>query len=62
MALFGDILSTQEAKFQIWYLSEFLDVLWPKYVTLNKNNSQNTQKGKTKNFVKIPIALCAQIW
>ena len=29
-------LSTQEAKFQIWYLSEFLVVLWPKYVTLNK--------------------------
>ena len=34
MALFWDILSTQEAKFQIWYLSEFLVVLWPKYVIL----------------------------
>ena len=33
MAFFWDILSTQKAKFQIWYLSEFLVVLWPKYVT-----------------------------
>ena len=36
MSLFWYILSTQEAKFQIWYFSEFLVVLWPKYVTLNK--------------------------
>ena len=62
MALFWDILSTQKAKFQIWYLSEFLVVLWPKYVTLNKTTLGMHKKGQTKIFVKIPIGLCAQIW
>ena len=62
MALFWDILSNQEAKFQIWYLSEFLIVLWPKYVTLNKTTLRIHKKGQTKFFVKISIGLCAQIW
>ena len=61
MALFLDILSTQEAKFQIWYLSEFLVVLWSKYVTLNKT-TLGIHKGQTKFFVKISIGLCVQIW
>ena len=61
MALFWDILSTQEAKFQIWYLSEFLVVLWPKYVTLNKTTLRIHKKGQTNFFVKISIGLCAQI-
>ena len=63
MAPFWDILSTQEAKFQIWYLSEFLVVLWPKYVTLNKTTPGIHKKGHTTIFVKISIGfrLCAQI-
>ena len=62
MVLFGDILSTQEAKFQIWYLSEFLVVLWPKYVTLNKTNLGIHKKGQTKNFCKNPHwIVCANL-
>ena len=61
MALFWDILSTQKAKFQIWYLSEFFVVLWPKYIILNKTTLGIHKKGQTKNFVKISIGLCAQI-
>ena len=58
MALFWDILSTQKAKFQIWYLSEFLVVLWPKYVILNKRTPEIGlhKKGQTKIF-----GLCAEI-
>ena len=62
MALFWDILSTQKAKFQIWYLSEFLVVLWPKYVVINKTTLGIHKNGQIKIFVKIPIGLCAQIW
>ena len=61
MALFWDILFTQEAEFQIWYLSEFLVVLWPKYVTLNKTTLGTHKKGQKRFLVKIPIGLCAQI-
>ena len=61
MALFWDILSTQKAKFQIWYLSEFLVVLWPKYVVINKTTLGIHKNGQIKIFVKIPIGLCAQI-
>ena len=61
MALFWDILSTQEVKFQIGYLSEFLVVLLPKYVTLNKTTLGIRKKGQIKIFVKISIELCAQI-
>ena len=62
MALFWDILSTQKAKFQIWYLSEFLVVLWPKYVVMNKTTLRIYKNGQIKMFVKIPIGLCVQIW
>ena len=62
MALFWDILSTQKAKFQIWYFSEFLVVLWPKYVVINKTTLGIHKNGQIKIFVKIPIGLCAQIW
>ena len=61
LALFWDILSTQKAKFQIWYLSEFLVVLWPKYVVINKTTLGIHKNGQIKIFVKIPIGLCAQI-
>ena len=61
MALFWDILSTQKAKFQIWYLSEFLVVLWHKYVEINKTALGIHKYGQIKFFVKIPIGLCAQI-
>ena len=59
MALFWDIF---EVKFQIWYLSEFLIVLWPKYATLNKTTLRIHKKGQAKFFVKISIGLCVQIW
>ena len=52
MALFWDILSNQEAKFQIWYLNEFLVVLWPKYATLNKTTLGIVKKRPNKNFCK----------
>ena len=61
LALFWDILSTQKAKFQIWYLSEFLVVLWPKYVVINKTTLGIHKNGQIKIFVKIPIGLCVQI-
>ena len=59
MALFWDILFTQKAKFQIWYLSEFLVVLWPKYVVINKTTLGIHKNGQIKISVKIPIGLCA---
>ena len=59
MALFWDILSTQKAKFQIWYLSEFLVVLWPKYVVINKTT---LEKWPNKNFCKNPHwIVCANL-
>ena len=59
MALFWDLLSTQKAKFQIWYLSEFLVVLWPKYVVINKTTLGILKNGQIKFFVKISNGLCA---
>ena len=55
MALFWDILSTQKAKFQIWYLSEFLVVLWPKYVVINKTTLGIHKNGQINIFVKSPL-------
>ena len=39
-------------KFQIWYLSEFLVVLWPKYVILKKTTPRIHKKRPNKIFCK----------
>ena len=44
-----------------WYLSEFLVVLWPKYVILNKKTLEIHEKGQTNFFFKFSIGLCVQI-
>ena len=62
MALFWNILSTQKAKFQIWYLSEFLVVLWPKYVEINKTTLGIHKNGQIKNFCENPHwIVCANL-
>ena len=62
IALFWDILSTQEAKFQIWYLSEFLVVLWPKYIILNKTTLGIHKNGQIIFFCKNPHwIVCANL-
>ena len=65
MALNLDTLSTQKAKILIQYFSEFLVVLWPKYVTLYQTErlSRNTKKKKKGHtiFFEISIGLCVQI-
>ena len=58
---FGTFCPPKRQNFKFGILSEFLVVLWPKYVVINKTTLGIHKNGQIKIFVKIPIGLCAKI-